>query len=303
VVNRAIEWLGRQPTRRLIAAALALLAVIATIDVGTKPDVSFCVFYVIPAFLTAAGDRRAGLVMTGVSDLVWLVADSVNRTYSGPLVPYWNAAARLAVLALIALLVSDLTGKLARESDLSRTDALTGLPNARAFHEATATEIYRMRRSGAVLTAAYVDIDNFKAVNDTLGHASGDELLNLVARTMSGILRGTDVVARLGGDEFALLLPGAGLDDAKGRLQAVHNALNSATAGTEPAVGFSIGAVTFTEPPHSSAHMIARADRVMYGVKQHGKNTVWAEEADAVATPGPAPAAGAAARRGRTAPE
>jgi diguanylate cyclase (GGDEF)-like protein len=283
-LNRAIDWLRRLGTKRLVAASLVLLALIALIDGSTKPDVAFCVGYVMPVFLAAAGGRRSGVALALVADLVWSAVDSMNRTYSAPIVPYWNACTRMAVLALIALLVSSLTGKLTRETGLSRTDSLTGLPNARAFHEAAAAEIQRMRRTGEVLTAAYVDVDNFKAVNDALGHAAGDELLMLAARTMSDALRGTDVVARLGGDEFALLLPGAGLPDATARLQAVHNALNAATAATEPAVGFSIGAVTFTEPPHSGGHLLARADRVMYGVKQHGKNTVWAEAAEPAPT-------------------
>jgi diguanylate cyclase (GGDEF)-like protein len=284
-LNRAIERLSRQPTHRLVTVALALLVAIASVDSMTGPDVAFGVFYVIPVFLAAAGDRRAGLAIAVVADGVWTVADSLNRSYPAAFVPYWNAIARLAVLSLITLLVTTLTGKLAREAGLSRTDSLTGLPNARAFHEAAAAEIHRMRRTGEVLTAVYLDIDNFKAVNDTLGHAAGNDLLALTARTMTDALRGTDVAARLGGDEFALLLPGAALADAAARLQALHNALNSATAASEPAVGFSIGAVTFTEPPQSGEHLIARADRVMYGVKQHGKNTVWAESADAVADP------------------
>ncbi len=64
-----------------------------------------------------------------------------------------------------------------------------------------------MRATGGVLTSAYVDVDDFKAVNDTDGHAGGDEVLILAGRTMTGALRSTDVVARLGGDEFALLIP------------------------------------------------------------------------------------------------
>jgi diguanylate cyclase (GGDEF)-like protein len=285
-LNGAIEWLSRQRTRRLVLAAVALLAWIGVADSITPSDVALNIAYVVPVFLAATGGRRAALVVALLTDTVWSSLDAVGRVapYTSWIVPYWNATARLAVLTLIALLVATLTGKLARETGLSRTDSLTGLPNARAFHEAAAAEIHRMRRTGEVLTAAYVDVDNFKAVNDTLGHAAGDELLMLAARTMSGALRGTDVVARLGGDEFALLLPGAGLADATARLQAVHNALNSATTSAGPAIGFSIGAITFTEPPLSGEHLIARADRVMYGVKQHGKNTVWAEAAESPVT-------------------
>jgi diguanylate cyclase (GGDEF)-like protein len=204
-----------------------------------------------------------------------------GRDFSTDLVPLWNVAARFAVLYMVASLVTTLTGKLARERGLSRTDPLTGLPNARAFDEATALEIARMRAGGGVLTAAYVDVDDFKAVNDTYGHAGGDEVLILAGRIMTGALRSTDVVARLGGDEFALLIPGSGLEDARLRLQAVHDALVAATGAHRQAVGFSIGAVTFASPPASREELLARADAVMYEVKQEGKNTVRVETAAA----------------------
>jgi diguanylate cyclase (GGDEF)-like protein len=286
-LNSAIEWLSSRRTSRLVAAAIGLLSLISAADLVTPSDVALSVGYLMPVFLAATGSRRAGLSIAVLTDFVWTTIDGFHRLkpYSGVIVPYWNAGARLAVLSLIALLVATLTTKLARETGLSRTDSLTGLPNARAFHEAAAAEIHRMRRSGHVLTAAYVDVDNFKSVNDSLGHPAGDALLALTARTMTEALRGTDVVARMGGDEFAVLLPGANLADAMVRLRAVHIALSDAVGQTVPDVGFSIGAVTFDEPPLSGEHLIARADRVMYGVKQHGKNTVWAEPAETESTP------------------
>ena len=276
-----IELLSRQSTRRLTLGAIALLGVIAFADWSTGPDVAVNVGYLLPVFLAATGGRRAGLGVAALSTATWTGLEMASRTrpYSSVLVPYWNPLARFAVLILVAILVATLTTKLAQERGLSRTDALTGLPNTRAFHEAATAEIHRMRRTGGALTAAYLDIDDFKAVNDAHGHAAGDELLVLASRTMAGALRGTDLVARLGGDEFALLLPGAGLADAVARLRTVHSALAAVTASCEPSVGFSIGAVTFTDPPHSGEHLIAHADRIMYGVKQHGKNTVWAEPA------------------------
>jgi diguanylate cyclase (GGDEF)-like protein len=278
-----MERLGALPKRRLAALALALVAVIGFADWITGPDVACSVGYMIPVFLAAAGGRRTGLAVAAVADGVWTWLDLISRThpFTSQVVPYWNCASRFAVLAMIAALAAALTAKIDEERGLSRTDALTGLPNLRAFQEAAADEIHRMRRTGQVLTAAYVDVDNFKAVNDDLGHAAGDDLLALIARTMTGALRGTDLVARLGGDEFAVLLPGASLDDATVRLNAVHDALTAVTAGQQPPVGFSVGAVTFTEPPHSGDHLIAHADRVMYGVKHRGKNTVWAQHADA----------------------
>ena len=276
-----IEWLSTLPARWLTTSATGLVGVIAFADWSTGPEFACSVGYLLPVFLAATAGRRAGLGIAAVAAVIWTVVEMESRTrpYANALVPFWNPIARFAVLSLVSSLVATLTAKLARERGLSRTDPLTGLPNIRAFHEAATAEIHRMRRTGGALTAAYLDIDDFKAVNDAHGHAAGDELLVLAARTMTEALRGTDLVARLGGDEFALLLPGASLADAVLRLRTVHSALAAVTASCRPAVGFSIGAVTFTDPPHSGEHLIAHADRIMYGVKQHGKNTVWAEPA------------------------
>ena len=283
----ALEWLSGLPARRLMVSSTALVGVICFADWISGPDVACTVGYMIPVLLAATAGRRTGLSVTVLACAAWTAVEVLSRTapYSSAIVPYWNALARLTVLSLISILVTTLTAKLAQERGLSRTDLLTGLPNTRAFHEAAAVEIDRMRRTGAVLTAAYVDIDDFKAVNDRFGHATGDELLVLAAQTMTGMLRGGDMVARLGGDEFAVLMPGASQPDAIARLRAVHAALATATAACHPGIGFSIGAVTFAQPPHSGKHMIADADRVMYAVKQRGKNTVWAEWSDSPPVP------------------
>jgi diguanylate cyclase (GGDEF)-like protein len=278
-----IVRLSALSSRRLMTAAVALIGVVGFLDVVTGPDVSINVGYLIPVFVAAAGGRRASLAIAVLGALTWTGIEwkTHAREFSTDVIPIWNMAARFAVLYMVATLVTTLTGKLARERGLSRTDPLTGLPNARAFDETTALEIARMRANGGMLTAAYVDVDDFKAVNDTYGHAGGDEVLILAGRIMTGALRSTDVVARLGGDEFALLIPGSGLEDARLRLQAVHDALVAATGAHRQAVGFSIGAVTFTSPPASRDELLARADAVMYEVKQNGKNTVRVEAAAA----------------------
>jgi diguanylate cyclase (GGDEF)-like protein len=285
-----IERLSALPARRLVPAAIGLIAVIAAFDWVTGPYVSANVGYMIPVFLAAAGGRRTSLLIAATASLVWSLVEMASRTvaYANPLIPAWNMVARFAVLGMVAGLVATLSSKLTDEREISRTDSLTDLPNARAFHEAAAAEINRMRRTGSVLTAAYVDIDDFKNINDTHGHPGGDDVLVRAGQAMRAALRPTDTVARLGGDEFALLLPGAGRDDALRRLRAVHRDLIAATAGYSPAVGFSIGAVTFTEPPESGDQLLADADRVMYDVKQHGKNTIGAESAAPAAAVTPA---------------
>jgi diguanylate cyclase (GGDEF)-like protein len=264
------------PRRVLLTAAVSMVFLVAFTDLVTGPDVSINVGYMIPVFVAASVGRRSSVAVGALAAMTWSVVelDTRSKPFSTAAIPLWNVFARFAVLYMVATLVASLTGRLVKERGLSRTDPLTGLPNARAFHEAAVAEIARMSAEGTVLTAAYVDVDDFKTVNDTKGHAGGDELLILAGRTMTAGMRSTDVVARLGGDEFALLMPGSGIEDARVRLAAVHDALTSATG-----VGFSVGAITFTRPPESREDLLARADALMYEVKQDGKNTVRAREA------------------------
>ncbi|GIE31454.1 hypothetical protein Ait01nite_044990 [Actinoplanes italicus] len=277
-----IEWLARQPSRRLTLTGLVLLAVIAVADRETGEHVSITVGYLLPVFLAAANGRRSSIVLAGISAVAWTVleAESIGYHYENPIIPAWNVLARFTVLWLFGALVGHLSSRLAEETGLSRTDALTGLPNARAFREATDEEIDLMRASGGSLTAAYVDVDGFKAVNDTLGHAAGDSVLAAAGRVLGAALPPGSRVARLGGDEFAVLLPRTGLDEALTLLATLRDELLRATAAWSPRVGFSVGAVTFDSPPASAADLLEQADQVMYGAKRHGRNTVRGVNAD-----------------------
>src|SRR5205823_7996192 len=119
----------------------------------------------------------------------------------------WNGIALFAMLVLTAGLVARVRSGMHRERRLARTDPLTGAANGRTFYETAATEARRAQRSGRPLTLAYLDLDNFKQLNDHLGHAAGDEALVEVVKSLQPALRVADLLARLGGDEFALLLP------------------------------------------------------------------------------------------------
>jgi len=170
---------------------------------------------------------------------------------------------------------------------VARTDFLTGVPNWRAFAERATTELNRARRYGRPLTFAYVDLDDFKAVNDRYGHAAGDTLLSDVARTIGHVLRRTDVIARLGGDEFAVLLPETGPEPAWIVLRKLHNAVRIALAEAGWPVTASIGAVTCVVPPADVDELVRLADQLMYDVKRIGKNQVHhvVIEADSPAEP------------------
>ena len=154
-----------------------------------------------------------------------------------------------------------------RATALADRDPLTGLLNRRGFDAAAATELARAARFSRPLTLAYIDLDDFKQVNDTYGHEEGDRLLAAVAAALAAG-RACDVVARLGGDEFALLLPET---DATAAAHAIERMRLAALAASEAAglpVTFSCGVITFEEPPTSLAAALAEVDRVLYARKR-----------------------------------
>ncbi|HEX7612195.1 MAG TPA: sensor domain-containing diguanylate cyclase [Candidatus Limnocylindrales bacterium] len=156
------------------------------------------------------------------------------------------------------------------------TDDLTGLPNRRLFDAALAGRLENLVRYGWGFGLLIADIDHFKAVNDTLGHAFGDAALAGVAATLSGAVRAGDVLARWGGDEFAVLVEapnGADLLDAAQRLCALVGQSEVRLAGTSRSVRVSVGG-TRAQPDDSAETIFARADGALYHAKQSGRNRI-----------------------------
>lgn len=163
---------------------------------------------------------------------------------------------------------------LAKEQELARIDPLTHVANRRAFYEVAEAESARARRYRRPISVAYLDIDDFKRVNDTLGHSTGDALLVSVASTLRSQLRTTDVVARMGGDEFALMLPETDATSAQVVLEKLQRALLETARASDWQVTFSIGAASFVTAPDSLDTMLRLADEELYAIKAQGKNRV-----------------------------
>jgi len=270
------RWLDRQPGWLVWGLSLGLLILISGVDLVSPRDVSLSILYLFPVALTSWWlGRRAGLGMALLSTLAWYGCDQVAHSYDLPWMAYWNAAVRLGFFWVVAHLLTALHRAYQREQVLARVDSLTGLYNRRHFFHLLDTELARAQRYGYPLTLAYMDMDNFKQVNDTLGHGAGDDLLRQVGQVLKAEMRRHDVVGRLGGDEFALLLPQTTLDAAQTALGRVHHQLQALSLPQGKAapfpVGYTMGALTFLVPGGTADDLIAQVDRLMYQIKTSGK--------------------------------
>ena len=180
-----------------------------------------------------------------------------------------------------AALAIDSAERRARADELyrqSREDGLTGLPNRRDFNERMAEECRRAQRFDEALCIAMVDIDHFKRVNDTHGHAAGDQVLIDVARRLRTALRSGDLVARLGGEEFAVLLPHATASEAAILCERLRQAVDESpilidAKSVKVDVTISVG-FTLYGPPESIGAALSRADARLYAAKSIGRNCV-----------------------------
>lgn len=302
----AQRWLsGMGPLGRQPAAVLLLLTVLQVLLIGyldlrmymdpaVPPELSLSLFYLAPIVLAAwFVGGRVGVGIALLSAAVNMLQPQIALLLTGfspkgsapaPVV-YWNFAVLLGTFLFVVLMVTTLRRMLARERALARVDDLTGVANRRSFTEVCDQEIRRAGRYQRPFSVAYMDIDDFKVVNDRFGHDGGDQVLTSVARTMRDSVRTTDIVARLGGDEFAILLPETGPEAAQVTLQRLRQQLVTLAAQQNWPVSPSIGLVTYRTPPPSLEHLLRTVDAVMYSVKREGKNQLRHEVVDGSPSP------------------
>ncbi len=168
----------------------------------------------------------------------------------------------------------------ARLHELATRDALTGLPNRREAMRLLAEELMRVQRDMSAASVLMLDIDHFKRINDTLGHAGGDRALKFCAQQISARLRAIDTCSRLGGEEFAVLLPGTDLGGARVIAERLRAGLEAATLDVEGRplrMTVSIGAAQLRPSDADADAALMRADAALYRAKSEGRNCVVAE--------------------------
>jgi len=272
---RFLSYLDRQKKTNLWGFIILFLLGLGIIDYFTGIELTISLFYLFPISLASWSlGKKPGLTTAFFAVIIWQTSNLLAGEQISKFAVIWNTTARLAIFLIFSTLLSEFRALLEHQTELSRTDPLTGILNRRAFYEAATAELKRIDRTQKPLTVVYIDLDNFKSVNDVFGHLVGDKVLQRVAERIKLQLRGTDFVSRLGGDEYALLLPETDETASKIVLPRLQSALLKEMTEAKWPVTFSLGVLTCSIAPPSVQDTLHLADLIMYAAKRHGKNCI-----------------------------
>jgi diguanylate cyclase (GGDEF)-like protein len=261
----------------ILVVSLGLIAVLGGLDYLTTSDFSLALFYLLPISLVVweVGDAE-GFLFILLSIGVWVGTDLLDgEAHLQSPVYYWDALIRFSFMLIVLALLSRLRNALNNERIASRTDFLTGAINSRSFCDLATMELDRLRRYGHPFSLIYLDIDNFKEINDSHGHLAGDIILRQVVQTTRDMLRASDTIARLGGDEFAFLLPETDALEARAVAAKIQAELKRIKLDDHVFITASLGVLTCREAPQNADALIQLGDELMYRVKNSGKKSAW----------------------------
>ncbi|HYT69952.1 MAG TPA: GGDEF domain-containing protein [Gemmatimonadales bacterium] len=258
-----------------LAGAMALTGLVYWLNSLAQPELRLGILYVVPVLLVALNEGLAwGIGFGCATSLLRFILGFDQLPADTPMLTrLLNELAYLAVVGIASAGLSQLRRTHARLELLATHDPLTNILNARAFTTELAHELGRNRRYGRPLALIYLDLDDFKAVNDAHGHATGDAVVRLVADAMRSALRQADVVGRLGGDEFAVLMPETDASVAHAAATRLAGSIRTVFRGT-PSVTASIGVVSVTGTEAGTDELLHKADQAMYEAKRTGKDRV-----------------------------
>jgi diguanylate cyclase (GGDEF)-like protein len=245
------------------------------LNTRTPGELRLGILYVIPVLLAAWHDGMDWGIAFGLATSLLRFSVGIDQMPASTLLDYrvLNEVAYLVVVGVAIAGLSQLRHTHSQLEQLATQDPLTNVLNARAFSQELAQELSRNRRYGRPLALIYLDLDDFKSVNDAHGHATGDAVLRLVADAMRGAVRQADVVGRLGGDEFGVLMPETDGDVAHAAANRLGSGIRTVFRGT-PSVTASIGVVAVSGTEAGTDELLRKADQAMYAAKRAGKDRV-----------------------------
>jgi diguanylate cyclase (GGDEF)-like protein len=253
----------------------AIVGGVYLLNARTPGELRLGILYVIPVLLAAWHDGMDWGIAFALATSLLRFSVGIDQIPASTLLDYRvvNELAYLAVVGVAIAGLSQLRHTHSQLAQLAIQDPLTNVLNARAFSHELAQELSRNRRYGRPLALIYLDLDDFKSVNDAHGHATGDAVLRLVADAMRGAVRQADAVGRLGGDEFGVLMPETDGDVAHAAANRLVASIRTVFRGT-PSVTASIGVVAVSGTEAGTDELLRKADQAMYAAKRAGKDRV-----------------------------
>jgi len=273
----------------LVSATLVTFLVLDRPHTAVNSKVVYEIYLLAIAATTLRFDPRICVIATGLAileylgvvayaDRFWSLNDPAFAPFPYGMFSWGTQISRLILLAVAGAVSTTVVLRSRRLQWLSARDRLTGLVNRGVFDDLVLDESSRALRTGRPLSMLMLDVDSFKAYNDTHGHQAGDTALRLVGATIRQVVREREIVARYGGDEFVVLLPETRVDVAVSRAEAIRRAVEESrfrTPTDEAArVTVSIGVAALPLDGLDGRDVLERADARMYEVKQTGRNAV-----------------------------
>jgi diguanylate cyclase (GGDEF)-like protein len=282
-IMRYLQFLERQGKVFCLVLGVVFSCLTGIIDHITPNEAIFSIMYLLPISLSAwLTGKRTGNLVALLCGTIWSFDNPRSKSI---FILAWNFFSITAAFLLVSILVAKVRQMLESEKKLASKDPLTGVMNMRAFSEVVDYEILRLQRENNAFSLAYLDLDNFKAVNDCYGHKMGDILLKSFVDCLTENLRKTDVVARAGGDEFILFFPDTGRDAVRVVLEKIQEKLSDLAEINRWPVTVSAGVMSCSQGGCTLDEIISAADKLMYEVKATGKNNIWFSEFPSVDTP------------------
>ena len=274
------------PGARAAWALVIMLSVtgVGWLDASVDPDVGFSLFYLLPVATVAwRWGLWPGLATAGLAGMTRFASALIGRGEEALLLVLWNSTIHMLVFAASGVFVAILRRNrvrlaelLSRETANACTDPVTRLPNWRGLAEHLRREISRSLRHNVPLCVGYLDLDNFKKVNDRHGHSAGDKLLEKIGALFMEAIRPEDLAARVGGDEFVVVFNSPD-PVAAGRMgqRLIRRIEALGRDYPECGLGASLGIACFKVPPEKPEELVSRADAAMYQAKKEKKGSIW----------------------------
>jgi diguanylate cyclase (GGDEF)-like protein len=273
ILTRLDLRLRRLPDWALFSFALAGIAALAAAsmtDDGQKVRATDFLLLPVSAMAWLAHRRVYPYLTAAVAVAVTAALSFAASAHLGAAVA--AGGARLAMYVIVIVVLGALRNERAMLMQAAATDSLTGAANGRAFKIFAERELERSRRYERPISLLFLDVDDFKEVNDRFGHAEGDRALEAIGRALQACVRRNDVVGRLGGDEFAVLMPEAGAEAAAALAHRMEQVVHRIKTPDGTCIHFSVGVATFATAPDGVRDLLHEAGRLMYQAKREGKD-------------------------------